>query len=80
LECYNNYFDKMDYGGVPDEIVLQPIDRNKDKYPYWNVWFRYLDSRSDFHGNSYRHELELWVRGVRFCRDLKKLKSKLENK
>lgn len=67
LEIYNNHKDKLDYGGLPDEIVKQPIIKNKDKYPYWNVWFRSLGSRSELEGNGdlgYGSR----VRGVRFVK------------
>jgi hypothetical protein len=73
IVCYNKYKDSFDWGGLPDEIVSQPIEENKSKYPYWNVWFRDLDDGSVLYGNNY---LNLYynngVRGVRFCREVKK--------
>ena len=69
LEIWNNHRDKFDFGGLPDEVVEQPLKENKEKYPYWNVWFRGLDSRSGLVG--YVGGLCSGgggVRGVRFCR------------
>ena len=69
---YNKYEDKINYGGNPDEIISQPIDNNKDKYPYWNLWF------GDFGWSVLYGDWDLScdgrVRGVRFCRDLKEHK------
>lgn len=70
LEIWNNHVDKLEWGGLPDEIVKQPIKEIEETYPYWNIWLRRLDdgdrsglngdSRSLFYGNS--------VRGVRFVK------------
>jgi hypothetical protein len=71
LFIYNNYKDKINYGGErPDEIVSQPIKENEVKYPYWNVWFRNLDDGSGLDG--YDRDLYSGVRarGVRFARDM----------
>jgi hypothetical protein len=68
---YNKYKNNMDYGGKPDEIVSQPIEENKDKYPYWNVWFGGLGYRSELLGFDGGLGSGLRVRGVRFCREMK---------
>jgi len=68
---YNKYKNKINYGGNPDEIVSQPLEENKDKYPYWNVWFRSLVGRSEFNGINGNLYCSSGVRGVRFCKDVK---------
>jgi len=72
MVCYNKYKNKFNWGGLPDEIVSQPIDENNDKYPYWNVWFRSLGGRSVLYGYDRDLISDSRVRGVRFCRELKK--------
>ena len=67
LEIWNNHKDKLDYGKkFPDEVVEQPIKENKEKYPYWNVWFASLSGRSDLYGRFLDYNYR--VRGVRFVK------------
>jgi len=72
LFIYNKYRDKINYGGIPDEIISQPIEEIKDKYPYWNVWFWDHDFRSVLSGSNGSLSCDDRVRGVRFCREIKR--------
>ena len=72
IELYNNHQEKFkDLNKDSDEIVKQPIKDNEIKYPYWNVWLFGLDDGSVLGGNYRYLSCSYWVRGVRFCRDLK---------
>jgi len=74
IEIWNKHRNKLDFGGkLVDEIVKQPIEDNEKKYPYWNIWFRGLGNRSElFYSGGVLHSGSDRVRGVRFCRELKK--------
>ena len=77
LELYNNHQKKFkDLNKDSDEIVQQPIESVKDKYPYWNVWWYDLDDGSVPGNRSLYYDDG--VRGVRFCRDLKKKSKEVE--
>ena len=71
LVCYNKYRKKFKDLDKTDEVVQNPIDGNKKKRPYWNVWFVYLVDRSGL-GGGRGLDYDGRVRGVRFCRDFSK--------
>jgi len=66
---YNNHKDKFDFENL-DEIIKNPFPNCK--YPYWNMWLAGLDDDSFVCG--YNRSLSYYgtVRGVRFCRKVKK--------
>jgi hypothetical protein len=76
LNIYNNHFELFNWetDKYADEIVQQPIKDNEKEYPYWNVWLRGLVSgyRSGLLGDYRILYCDYRVRGVRFCRDVKK--------
>ena len=75
LNIYNNHFELFNWetDKYADEIVQQPIKDSEKEYPYWNVWLRGLVSgdRSELGGDRDLY-CSSRVRGVRFCRDVKK--------
>jgi len=75
LVCYNKYRSKFKDINETDEVVQQPIDEIKDKYPYWNVWLRGLvgDNRFGIDGSGGLDDFNR-ARGVRFCRDVRRKK------
>jgi hypothetical protein len=76
-EIINNHFDKFIFSEDNeniDEAVEQPINKLKDKYPYWNVWLQGLirGYASEFDGYSRNFGyVDGSLFGVRFCRDVK---------
>ena len=77
IELINNYKDKFDWGinEYADEIVSQPKKDIIDKYPYWNVWLHRIGSGNRSNLVGYNRILDcgnVVVRGVRFCREVKK--------
>ena len=73
MNIWNNHKDKFDFHGEGfDEIAKQPLKSVENKYPYWNVWLARLDHDSYVNGNSRDLDCNYTVRGVRFCREVRK--------
>lgn len=71
LHIYNKHNAKFKDLDRIDEAIQNPIDRFRKERPIWALWFGGVGDRSDLDGD-YGLAYYYGVRGVRFCRDVKK--------
>ena len=73
MNIWKNHRDKFDFGEDRfDEVVKQPFKDKEKDYPFWNIWLSGLDDDSAVVGPYGNLDDNDAVRGVRFCREVKK--------